>query len=260
METSVAAPRTHTRRPLAALGKLTVGALIALGLSLVYMQIAIIGQLIPPLTVLAVICAIIAGVITIGWRWAPALGTLISAVIISGNMEHIQYNFSHPESTHQFAVTLFLVVVAIVGIVAGISTVTQNYRSAERRTPRALPFALTALVGLYLGAILVAAIPQGGAGVDDATLAALPGLATANFAFSQQEIRAKVGEVVALRLENSDREGHSFDIDALNVHVAMPSGQPSLAVFTPAQPGTYSFYCGVPGHESAMTGTLVVEP
>jgi plastocyanin len=78
--------------------------------------------------------------------------------------------------------------------------------------------------------------------------------------FDRAELRAKVGEIVALRLENSDTLGHSFDIDAFNVHVPMPSNAPALALFTPTKPGTYTFYCRIPGHtEAGMAGTLIVE-
>jgi uncharacterized cupredoxin-like copper-binding protein len=41
----------------------------------------------------------------------------------------------------------------------------------------------------------------------------------------------------------------------------MAAGKPALALFTPTTTGTYSFYCGVPGHrEAGMVGTLIVEP
>jgi hypothetical protein len=72
-----------------------------------------------------------------------------------------------------------------------------------------------------------------------------------NERFDQSELRAKVGENVALRLENRDAGAHSFDIDVLNVHAAMPSGKPALALFTPTALGSYSFYSGVPGHIEA---------
>lgn len=173
----------------------------------------------------------------------------------------MSYNLAHPASTHEFGFALILLAIATVGIVAGIGATVQNYRSAERRTPRALPFALTALAALCLGALLVAAIPQGGAnaGVSDAALAGLPALTTINSAFSQLEIHAKVGEMVALRLENGDGEAHSFDIDELNVHAAMPAGQRGLALFKSTQPGIYTFYCGIPAHRDFMIGKLIVE-
>ena len=66
---------------------------------------------------------------------------------------------------------------------------------------------------------------------------------------------------MALRLDNRDPEEHYFDIDELNVHVAMPSGTSALAVFRPTTPGIFTFDRQVPGHrEAGMIGTLIVEP
>jgi uncharacterized cupredoxin-like copper-binding protein len=79
--------------------------------------------------------------------------------------------------------------------------------------------------------------------------------------FTPGEIRVRAGETVVLRLDNTDTQGHRFDIDELNVHVLMPVNQPGLAVFTPTTPGSYRFYCDIPGHpEAGMVGTLIVEP
>ncbi len=84
---------------------------------------------------------------------------------------------------------------------------------------------------------------------------------TVDFRFAQEEIRVKAGEKVQLILANEDISPHSFDVDAWDVHVLMPGRKQGAATFTPSQPGTYSFYCGVPGHvEAGMVGTLIVEP
>ena len=118
-------------------------------------------------------------------------------------------------------------------------------------------------MALCIGAILVALIPQQGAaaGVSTETLTGLPALKTSNMKFDQAEIRAKVGETLALRLDNADSIPHSFDIDALNVHAPMPVGKPGLALFKASTAGSYTFYCGMPGHrESGMVGTLIVAP
>ena len=38
------------------------------------------------------------------------------------------------------------------------------------------------------------------------------------------------------------------------------AGEQALVLFIPTEPGTYTFYCGVPGHcEAGMEGTLIVE-
>jgi plastocyanin len=125
-----------------------------------------------------------------------------------------------------------------------------------------MALALTALATLCLGAILSAAIPRAsGVGVSPEMLAKLPAITTPAFRFEQKEIRVKAGQIVALRLNIQHDVPHSLDIDELNVHASMPVGQSELALFTPAKPGTYTFYCSLPGHRAAgMQGTLIVEP
>jgi plastocyanin len=82
-------------------------------------------------------------------------------------------------------------------------------------------------------------------------------------AFDRGTITVKAGELAALRLENPDGVGHSFDVDELNLHIPMAANADSLALFIPDQPGTYTFYCA-PHYDKAsgkgMHGTLVVEP
>jgi heme/copper-type cytochrome/quinol oxidase subunit 2 len=133
--------------------------------------------------------------------------------------------------------------------------------------PRWFPGFAASIGTFALAAMLVAAIPQSAAsaGVSPATLAGLPGLTTANHQFDRGEIKARAGQTVALRLDNTDSSAHAFDIDELNVHVAMAPGTQSLALFTPARPGTYTFYCSLPGHANLAAGTgmigkLVVTP
>lgn len=79
--------------------------------------------------------------------------------------------------------------------------------------------------------------------------------------FIRDEIRVRAGQPVTLRLDNRDGFLHSFDQDELGLHVRMPANAIEELVFTPDLPGTYSFYCGAPGHTAAgMVGTLIVDP
>src|SRR5262249_7058598 len=127
------------------------------------------------------------------------------------------------------------------------------------------PYGLTAMAALAVGALLVATVVQGRdtTGVSPQTLAQLPALSTKAAQFEQRELHAHVGQIVALRLENADAEGHSFDVDELNVHAQMPGGKPGLALFTPTTPGTYTFYCALHYNKDTgqgMKGTLIVVP
>lgn len=264
METTLVAQpkRVWGRKSLAALGRLTVGALVGIALGFVYLQAAIIGLLIPPLTIFAVISLLIAAVVAMGWRWTPLLGALWSAFMLVGNSEDLAYNLARPQIFHEFAFSLVMLAVPLIGLVAGIGATIQNYRNpTDRRTPRLLGYGLTTIVALCLGAML-AAIPQVGAstGVSPEALAALPAVTSpGGLQFDRTELRAKVGETVALRLANPSGEAHSFDIDAFNIHVPMPAGENALALFKTTTAGTYTFYCGVPAHREVMVGKLIVE-
>src|ERR671921_331654 len=60
------------------LAKLTSAAVACIALSLVYLQVTIIGQLDPALSVFATILALVAALIMTGWRWTPLLGAAMS--------------------------------------------------------------------------------------------------------------------------------------------------------------------------------------
>ncbi len=262
METSLTQPTVRRRAPLSALTKLTSAALVGIVGALAYVQIRITGEFDPILTTFAVIMLVVAAMITTGWRFMPLIGAVLSIMVVAGNSGPVIYDLTHPETFHLFAFMVVAVALALMGTVAGISATVQNYRSQERRTPRIMVPALAALATLCLGAILVGALPrEAGTGVSAEVLAGLPAMTTPDFRFEQTELRAKVGELVALRLDNPHTAPHSFDVDELNVHVPAAPGAQGLILFTPTTPGTYTYYCAIPGHrELGMEGTLIVEP
>jgi plastocyanin len=80
---------------------------------------------------------------------------------------------------------------------------------------------------------------------------------TTNVAFVPDTLRAGGGQVtVAVR--NRDLFWHTFTIDALGVDIRAPVGGVRSASFE-AEPGTYDFYCRIPGHAPlGMRGKLTV--
>jgi plastocyanin len=262
MSTSVAVPHTQGRTRLTALRTVLIAALVGNVLVGAVMQVQI-STLIPPLAIIMVLTLVIAALCAMRWRWTPLLAVLWSVASIIPGLEPYTYSLTHPAETSGFVVTLVGLALSIIIVVAGVAaTVSGERQVAEGRAPHWLTGFLVGMATFVLGASLVAAIPQAeaAAGVSHEALAQLPALATMNNRFDQAELWAKVGETVALRLENKDADGHSFDIDAFNIHAPMPAGKSALALFKPTKPGTYTFYCGVPGHtEAGMVGTLVVE-
>jgi len=66
---------------------------------------------------------------------------------------------------------------------------------------------------------------------------------------------------ITINLTNNGLAPHTFDIDALGVDSGeIPPGGTGTVTFNSGAPGTYEFYCKVPGHkEAGMVGTLIVQ-
>jgi plastocyanin len=269
MDTTLTAPRTQTvRRPLT-FRTLAVGALVGIALVYMFVQAVLLRQVEMPLPIFMgislLLASLVAGWPVGGWRWTPLLSVAWSLVLLISSAQRVLTHLAQPESTLQFGAQLLLLGILVTGVVAGIGASVQNYRrpAAEQQLPRWVRRSYLVMAGLLVGAVAVAAIPQTGSGVqvDRAVLAQLPAVPLS--AFNNGEIRVRAGQLTALRLENPDAAGHSFDVDALDLHVAMPAGSESLALFRANTPGTYTFYCA-PHYNKAtgqgMRGTLIVEP
>jgi plastocyanin len=119
------------------------------------------------------------------------------------------------------------------------------------------------LFGLVIARMgLLNGLVRGGETAASASLSAdVIRLTSQDMRFGQDEIRLKVGQTVTFTLDNKDLYAHSFDADEFDVHTAMPANNQVTASFTATRPGTFDFYCGVPGHQQAgMVGKIVVEP
>jgi plastocyanin len=80
---------------------------------------------------------------------------------------------------------------------------------------------------------------------------------TVNVAFVPKSFEVPSGKVI-VAVRNRDLFWHTFTIDALKVDVRAPVGRLRTATFE-AEPGTYTYYCRIPGHATlGMRGTLRV--
>ena len=79
--------------------------------------------------------------------------------------------------------------------------------------------------------------------------------------FSQNEIEVSANQPVTLHLNNKDGYAHAFDLDEFDIHIQLAAEETAEITFTPSHSGTFTFYCGSPGHQAAgMEGSLVVMP
>jgi uncharacterized cupredoxin-like copper-binding protein len=100
--------------------------------------------------------------------------------------------------------------------------------------------------------------------------------------FEPSSLEVMAGQPVRLTLTNNDALEHDFSIkefpvegsvqsdghaghdisneaERADLHVGAATNASGTIEFTPSKPGTYEFYCAVPGHkEAGMVGSLVV--
>ena len=77
--------------------------------------------------------------------------------------------------------------------------------------------------------------------------------------FEPKQVTIPGNTDVTLTIANEGAAAHNFSIDALKISVDLAPGETKNVVVN-AAPGTYEFYCNVPGHKQAgMVGTLTVE-
>lgn len=125
-----------------------------------------------------------------------------------------------------------------------------------RRTPLAL----------LAGSLVLAACGSGGPEPTDAATVGDPvdGARTIKvvgerLAFDPPEITVGVDEDVTIALTSADAV-HDLTVGELGLHVAAKRGDTEEVGLRVAEPGTYTYYCSIPGHRSAgMEGTLTVE-
>jgi uncharacterized cupredoxin-like copper-binding protein len=79
--------------------------------------------------------------------------------------------------------------------------------------------------------------------------------------FEPAELRVPAGALITIHVVNEGASVHTFDIDELDVQTGdVASGGSIMFQFFTGEPGTYEFYCAIPGHRDAgMVGTLIVE-
>jgi len=105
---------------------------------------------------------------------------------------------------------------------------------------------------------------HGSAGAGQAAPAVVPGarkvrIVTRDFSFSPNQVRLAAGGTVNLVLANEDDALHDITIPALGFRLEATARATATGALTVPRPGTYEFFCSVPGHrEAGMSGTLVV--
>jgi plastocyanin len=274
MSTPSIKTQRFTRMPVAVLGK--VSAVSLLVMAVLCGVIAIFSQVLLVIVGVLLLSAIL---VMLGLRWAPALGSVISAFVLYTFLvqtAYPAYHLAHPKDSLSNPIASFVMFIVIVLIIwcallalgAGISATLQNYRSSARQKPRWFTAALTGMVGLLIGAILIASMAQPAAA--SATSATTNGVPTVHMGmsnFDQTSITIPKGSKLLLVDDNS--------IPHILANGSWVNGQPqtekqagepllnkvtvngnSLAIGPFTIAGTYHIYCLI---HSGMMLTVIVQ-
>jgi plastocyanin len=207
---------------------------------------ALVGELIPPLLVTGlIVLALGAALLRRRRRWLLITVVVLAVVQLAGSMPFIVSNLAHPESPMSFLVEAFTVLATLsagVGAVLGLRGATAGSRR---------PIAVGA-GGLAAVAVVVSLFAA--SGVDSDAMQVGDVVIEAEMAHFPDRVEVPAG--AAILADNLDPVRHTFVVDGTDVHVELPA---SAAVRFEADlaPGTYRYFCDVPGHER-MEGELDV--
>lgn len=211
--------------------------------------------------VVALVTTLWGGAIRRGWVWLAGLVPAILFLLM--NAPFIPFALTHPTDVSGFTAVLPLVAGTIVLVIAGWNA----FRDARATAPAASParrtmLAVTATAAAVVGALATSFLTGigGSAGGSVAEATTTTEVEAKDTRFTTTAVTAKTGETLGIVLINRDSFPHSFDIDALDIHVQMPAKSTSVAAVAPAAAGPLEFYCAVPGHrEAGMVGSIAVE-
>jgi len=100
---------------------------------------------------------------------------------------------------------------------------------------------------------------EGTAATDEASGAEAVTVTSHDISFDPTEVTIPANTDVTFILPNEGAAPHNFTIDELDISIDQAAGE-SHEVTINAPPGTYEYYCNVPGHrEAGMHGVLTVE-
>lgn len=204
--------------------------------------------MIPPLVVLPVL--FVAGLVLLVAR--PRLGAYVVSVLavlmVVGNLPFVLDDIGHPESFWSFVPTGISVVGGLAGLAALVGLL------ARAGSVPAGTIGAVAIAGV-VGVVALGAVQSGGQD-DDARQDGDFGMFAQDIEFDPDELPAPAGDI-GIYIGNDDLVRHNLTIDELDVDEELPSKAFVRIQIRDVEPGTYEYYCDVPGHED-MTGTLTV--
>ena len=218
---------------------------------------AVVGVAVRDKEALAFAAAILVG---IGFlRIRSGLTGIIMIGVLSLDAAVFMLPAATSNSTHRgrfidLLIPLSLAVISVSGLLAAVGSIFLHRR--PETSGRAAAVVAQAMVAVFIVALIAGTVSQRASRAEVARAGDIR-VEMRNTAFLQTVLQAQGGSV-SVAVSNHDLFWHTFAIDAVHVNVDVPIGANRRVTFN-AAPGTYEFYCRVPGHKAAgMKGTLIV--
>lgn len=209
--------------------------------------------------------AVVSLLLALGGRAAGLfLGALVLAVNMVFSGPFLVKDLADPHRLASWAWSLTVLSGNALGIVFGAVAIAERFWPAlparSRRMQGLLLKGSVAAVGgmLLLGLLLsLGAAPSTDvAGAPDAVIT----VELKDMRFQPDHLELSKGERTALFLINRDGIQHTFDSDALDIHVTVPAQSSTVIFVERMESGEFDLYCAIAGHEVAgMAGSIAVK-
>jgi plastocyanin len=230
---------------------------------------------IPPLVIFLVILIAI-GVLAIA-RPRPRVfvaGGILLLLFVSLNFPFAVEGLINPTGSSHAWTDIIAIVVGGAGAIAGFAAFVETRRGQPVVPAARGPIGgllLTLTIGALLGTTYVSVLGfmtldgTAGLGVANDVVTAptqVPvELDASGSAFAQKSLQLHTGPGT-IYVVNTDAGPHTCDIDLHGRHLVYPvrGNSTTAVVLDLSTPGSYTYWCSIPGHRASMEGTLVVNP
>jgi uncharacterized cupredoxin-like copper-binding protein len=198
-----------------------------------------------------------------GYKWAIILGLALLAANIVLSGPHRLEALAEPRRLATWTWSLIVLGSNLLGLVFGAFSLIERFgrsyplwlRENENRVMGGTLAAMAGMLVLATGLALTSTPPTALSETPDIVIQ----VDLMNMRFEPAQLEFPQGKLIALYLINRDDIPHSFDVDALGIHISVPSNTSVLSLVHPTESGEFHLYCSVPGHEAAgQIGTMII--
>ncbi|HET6663958.1 MAG TPA: hypothetical protein VFG94_06855, partial [Acidimicrobiales bacterium] len=217
----------------------------ALGAAADLAVMALVGEVIPPLLVGALLTGVGIALVQRRPRAGIAMFGILALLLVITGAPFAGPSLAHPESPTSFVHGAIHLLSRLVAVAAAVGA----WRDASPVTARRTGWVSGAVVGATLAVAAVATVAVDGDTAEDGDV-----VVAVEGAEFPETVRVATGG--SLFVENDDLIHHSFTVDGTDISHQLPA-RTGVRFTVDLAPGTYEVICEVPGHD-AMQADLVV--